>query len=287
MEEITFVVQGPIAENTASNLESIRNFYPRSKIILSTWPDQCLDGLQFDCVMINKDPGPVKTYSNHGINTNRLIVSSINGLSNVKTKRAVKIRTDIGLTKYSTELFSESKGHFFNKKIVGLDLFFRNPFKSNKLFHIGDLFMAGLTDDLKNLWSLPLVTDFDVKSSFRTRIFNTLPVRVTAEQYLWLAFMNKNNSDAYLDFVEDIDLKRFVQSETSLALNFEVKTAEELGLSLPSKFFENGDINSVYSQSDFNKIISNGTNIAAVKKYCRRRNRNAILKFLANPRKWI
>lgn len=287
MEDVTFVVQGPIVPTTVKNLQSIRDLYPQSQIILSTWEGQSIEGLKFDDILLNIDPGPVKTYENHGINANRLITSTRNGLKAVKTSRVIKTRTDIGFSQRCPEFFSVKNGGYFDKKIVGLDLFFRNPLKSNKLFHIGDLFMAGLTRDLQSLWDVPLVVDFEILPTLREKIFNRYPVRVTTEQYLWLTFMCKQHSDAHLEYVEDIDIKRFIQSESSLASNFEIKTAQELGLVLPIRLLDNGGVDSVYSQSDFDRVITEGSDISAAKNFFGRQYLKALLRFLREPWRWI
>lgn len=284
---MTFVVQGAIGANTAQNLESIRFFYPHSKIILSTWSDQVVRGLQYDQILLNDDPGPIDTIQNLGMNTNRMIVSTINGLKQVQTPRAIKTRTDLGFSKNYTNFFSTEAGQYFDRKIIALNLFFRNPLKSNKLFHIGDLFMAGLTSDLQKLWDVPLVSDFKIKSSLKERVFNKLPVRLTAEQHLWLSFLTKNNEGVYLDYIEDVDIKRFIQSETSMACNFELKTAEELGLLIPARLIENGESESVYSQSDFDRILIEGSDIVKAKKKFNKQARKAVLRFLSTPMSWI
>ncbi len=116
MYDTTFVVQGAIGLTTANNLASIRYFYPNSKIILSTWPNQSIKDLQFDDLIVNIDPGPVKTFENHGLNTNRQIVSTYSGLKRVQTQKVIKSRTDIGISKRCPDLFSDLAGQYFKKK---------------------------------------------------------------------------------------------------------------------------------------------------------------------------
>lgn len=100
--EITFVVQGPVQifdgrdqpENaTELCISSIRKYFPDSTILLSTWHEQDLSGLDFDELVENEDPGPLDYGPIRG-NINRQIVSTRNGLQNVKTKWAAKIRSD-------------------------------------------------------------------------------------------------------------------------------------------------------------------------------------------------
>ncbi len=109
-EAITFVVQGPvqasasrqqIAGITEQCLNSIRRFFPKSTIILSTWKGQPLDGLDYDQLLELDDPGantvfydgqPIK------LNNNRQMYSTHMGLKAVQTPYAVKLRTDNLLT---------------------------------------------------------------------------------------------------------------------------------------------------------------------------------------------
>jgi hypothetical protein len=286
MHDTTFIVQGPIHITTAHNLTSIRQHYPKSKIILSTWPNQQLDGLQFDEVVISEDPGSIRTHENLSANTNRLIVSTKNGLERVRTLRAVKTRTDIGILGVCPDLFSDKDGQYFQKKIVGLNLFFRDPFKSNKLFHMGDIFMSGLTKDLLNLWNSPLAEDFQLGRSLRVRIYNKYPVRLAPEQYLWLTFLRRQGIDIDLEYVEDVNIQKLALSEVSLASNFEIKTAAQLGLNIPTRFIENGNSDGIYSQADFERILTVGTDIDAARKIFSKRNRKAILRFMKKPSRW-
>lgn len=83
-EAITFVVQGPvqasasrqqIAGITEQCLNSIRRFFPKSTIILSTWKGQPLDGLDYDQVLELDDPGA---------NTVFMTVSQLNSIITVR-----------------------------------------------------------------------------------------------------------------------------------------------------------------------------------------------------------
>jgi hypothetical protein len=60
MKELTFVVQGKVQGNTRRCLESIRQFYPQSKIILSTWVGEPFAGLEYDAVVQSEDPGAIE-----------------------------------------------------------------------------------------------------------------------------------------------------------------------------------------------------------------------------------
>src|SRR4051812_17964312 len=92
-QDLSFVMQGEVYRQTSpitgkpvtqSCLESLRRHYPGSEVILSTWQGTDVDGLEFDKVLFNEDPGAWNALRpGAGVkldNTNRQIVSSRNGL---------------------------------------------------------------------------------------------------------------------------------------------------------------------------------------------------------------
>lgn len=101
-EDITIVVQGAIhPQFTPLCLKSIAKYLPKSKVILSTWKNEeskvekmSGEGILFNQVIFNDDPGmsgyrvrfDVQIDKKIPDNTNRQIVSTINGLKAVKTK---------------------------------------------------------------------------------------------------------------------------------------------------------------------------------------------------------
>ena len=57
-KNISVVVQGPILPfQTAICLKSIRKFLPKAEIILSTWEGSNINDLDYDVLVLNKDPG--------------------------------------------------------------------------------------------------------------------------------------------------------------------------------------------------------------------------------------
>ena len=76
----------------------IRKYLPKSKIILSTWDGSNVNGLDYDIVIFNKDPGGSLCSANDDKilnNVNREIVSTLAGLKVCKTKYVFKIRSDL------------------------------------------------------------------------------------------------------------------------------------------------------------------------------------------------
>ena len=214
--EITFVVQGPVQifdgrdqpENaTELCISSIRKYFPDSTILLSTWREQDLSGLNFDELVENEDQGPLDYGPIRG-NINRQIVSTRNGLQNVKTKWAAKIRSDhfFQLDPLFLAQYQEMRGLI---KDSGKLKYFEEPICMcfhnvllRRAHYISDWFHFGLTKDLLNLWSIPLSGDIDAswyknglpKSSSFMRPF-LLPARGTQrlvpEQHIWISFQKK------------------------------------------------------------------------------------------------
>ena len=54
-EDLSFVVQGPVSEHTNLALKSIRENFPKSEIILSTWEGSNINGLDLVQYIRNKD----------------------------------------------------------------------------------------------------------------------------------------------------------------------------------------------------------------------------------------
>ena len=175
-KDLTFVVQGPIAymkqENLTLNLiSSIKKFFPNSKILLSTWDNPNLHEIPFlDYLVVNLDPGAEIFLDNPVTfnNVNRQIVSTYEGLKRVKTKFAVKVRSDLIFTNNrilnslrnidfagrNTE-YSVLRNHIVVSNQTSI-----NPKRGQVLpFHICDWIWAGRVDDLLDVWKIPLMPD--------------------------------------------------------------------------------------------------------------------------------
>ena len=97
-KDISVVVQGAInSEVTPKCLESIRKYLPEAEIILSTWEGSDVVRLDYDKLILNKDPGGADcSRDGKGINNcNRELVSTFEGLKLANRKYALKIRSDI------------------------------------------------------------------------------------------------------------------------------------------------------------------------------------------------
>jgi hypothetical protein len=214
-KDISVVVQGAIdKELTPKCLASIRKQLPNAQIILSTWIGSDVNGLDYDILVENNDPGNTPSFDltikmspeiqkpkQKANNVNRQIVSTFNGLKLVKTKYALKMRTDFiiehtGFLRY----FGKFKSHtnelrVFKEKVVS----FSGVHSNNLPFHPCDFLYFGLTEDLVTLFDIPLQTDaqayyckthdIDLENKYLDWKF-FLP-QFVPEQYIWTNCINK------------------------------------------------------------------------------------------------
>jgi len=93
--KISFVIQGPIHKEkdiTKKCCNSIRKFFPESKIILSTWKGSNSEDLDIDEKIESDDPGSDIFYYKYNKlenNVNRMLRSSFNGLLAVNSEYSV------------------------------------------------------------------------------------------------------------------------------------------------------------------------------------------------------
>ena len=163
---------GPRGNNlTLTLVNSIREFFPYSPIVFSTWSGSpTTEFLGKAETIFSEDPGSGPRYSANFStelnNINRQIRSSKAGLQAITTPYAVKLRSDLvfknkNLLHLLKALPDTPKGPFqiFHKYVVVIDRLTFSPAKKNNfVFHVTDMMQAGLTDDLKYYWSLPEIS---------------------------------------------------------------------------------------------------------------------------------
>jgi len=254
--DITVVAQGPVqvlngrAQEegiTKKSLASVRQVLPGAKIILSTWKNQDLSGLDYDELVISEDPGAnIRQYKKDGTpqyyNNNRQIVSSLEGLKKVTTKYAIKLRSDNYLisSEFVTlqKKFNKrcSKYQFLTERVVVCNAFTRKYAKGHKVaFHLSDFFYFGLTNDLLSLWDLPLLEDY--KATKEKPISLCYPhYQIDCTQLFWLSALSKFDPNIQLDHLLDNSKKKLEQSDICYANNLIVASSQEIGLGLGVKF---------------------------------------------------
>ena len=188
--DITILIRGKIEDRTKRVLESIRNLFPASPMILSTWKNSNVEGLDFDILVENNDPGAEvfnaprnakkdkygnvvfelkgKNYQHQPKpnNVNRIIKTIQSGLEKVNTKYVLSIRTDIILKDKKFleywDKFPQYNGKYkiFEHRIINDSSFaqFAHVMKKGTQllpFHMSDWIHFGLTEDVKLLYSCP------------------------------------------------------------------------------------------------------------------------------------
>jgi hypothetical protein len=170
--DITFVVQGPIIIKDNVNLakvclESVRKFFPSSKIILSTHLSECTDGLDFDECVINSrhlDERIIENDKSGQIATfNLQLASSFEGLKRVITPYSIKLRSDMVLLNDNLYWLLNNRPDsninrftLTDELVITLNWAAVNPTKFLKLLHHpSDQIFAGKTSDLYRIWDCP------------------------------------------------------------------------------------------------------------------------------------
>jgi len=270
--DITFVVQGPVqASNHRAQIEgittqcltSIRQHFPDSKIILSTWKGQDLSGLDYDQVIELDDPGPNTVYQDGEpliLNNNRQIYSTHMGLKAVQTQYAVKLRTDNKLTgrgfveRYQQYAQVQRKKDFqlLNSRVVTSSTFFITSHAGKPVyFHKSDLFDFGETQDLLKIWNGEFIPeiDFHKKPGYKSRYPAT-------EQVLclrWISRLLGKNYHINTKAGDDAGLGKDFWQEC-IANNLIVDKPENIGLDVTERFYKRGNLSLELDLADWKYI---------------------------------
>ncbi len=219
-QDMSFVVQGAIDHTispitgkpmTMSCIESLRRFHPGCEVVLSTWPDQKIEGLDHDVLVLSEDPGAWNAFHPDADevkldNGNRQIVSTRNGLLRARRPYAAKIRTDMVFTgnswmkawgKYPKRM---AEWQIFEERVITCSMFARDPEcpYTRQALHPSDWVYIGLKHDLLKLWDIPLQTEPESSQWFLNRGVVPVPPphdddirRFSPEQYVWRTFLAK------------------------------------------------------------------------------------------------
>jgi len=203
--ELSVVVQGPVLpEITRRSLRSIRTHLPGAQIILSTWEGSNVEGLDYDGLVLNQDPGPIETNCIKGHNLNRLLWSTRQGLKKVDRAYCLKFRTDFELTgpqllgypgRFSRYL---PEYQLFRERVVisSVVTWRTSRFPSGQ-FHPSDMFGFGRSEDIRQWWNAPLYP-FENRASWENE-----PVlivedpegrrlnEISPEQYIWMSALSR------------------------------------------------------------------------------------------------
>lgn len=282
--EISVVVQGPIigepdapvAERlTWQCLQSIRKHLPGAEIVLSTWPDAVVDGLDYDKLVQPEDPGGTFNDYRYNLrmlnNVNRQVVSTQAGLEAATRKYAMKFRSDMVLTgngflKYFGR-FSERAPEWkiFKERLLTCTVYSRNPRRAFPFpFHPSDFCFFGYIEDVRLLWDVPFVTKGEIQW-FRNRN-RPWPAfdwendsRYAPEQHIWISLLRKHGEVNVCQYAYDCSEEAIALSELSFANNLVFLNPKQLCVEwLKMKLL----------RKDWYSIYTHGEWVDLYRKYC-------------------
>lgn len=249
--DISVVVQGKIyAHITKKCLESIRKYLPGAEIILSTWKNENLSGLDYDELVLSDDIGAGSIDSLGVVNNyNRQIVSSKRGVGKATKNYILKIRSDMYLINNSfLVIYGEyaSGAIIFGKRILVGDFYTRNPRVIPMPYHISDWFFFGQKKDVFDyVESAKLQSKVDdewfLYHKNKNKFFKNMLTRYAPEQYFCLSFFSRFYDLTCLDYADNSDMNINLTEEI-IAQNFIVVDSLKSGFKFtkynPNRFKE-------------------------------------------------
>lgn len=212
-DNISVIVRGLIVGSSETDerkqftkraLMSVRTHLPGAQIILSTWEGNDVSGLEYDDLILTEQPEMIYMTLPDGTrfanSTNHQILSTQRGLSAVRHDYVVVMRSDliltgIGFIDYFLHYNRNSSEDVLKKRIVVLPTFnARKPIRFRLLFNTADWFFFGLTEDIKNIFDIPLMDAKNLKGEKVNGNFQQAE-NLGTEQYIWVNFLKK-----YKDF---------------------------------------------------------------------------------------
>ncbi len=224
-KEISVVVQGAVNRSDVTRcLKSIRKFLPKAEIILSTWENSDVKGLDYNILVENKDPGALIQDPDYGAynNGNRQLLSTQEGIKRATRKYILKLRTDFHLENNEFldywDLFpmANEKYKFFKHRVIISSVYSREYSDYNSLpipFHPADFYFFGLKEDIAAYFlNTPLIKSEDMagyKHKYKDKApYLTQTWRYAPEQYYCLSFVRRhidfNGFEDWTDYDNDI-----------------------------------------------------------------------------------
>lgn len=268
--DVSVVLQGPIQQQTASVISSVRRVLPSAEVILSTWENSDVSGLAADIVITSPDPGSIPS----GLpgpratsNINRQIVSTQAGLEKASRPYILKARTD---TVFHSANFlgaihafpAHGKYHVLKERIVTPTRITLDPRRCPHAMHMSDWVHAGLAEDIRLLWSLPLVTEEEALywNSSTTPLPKEEAIwlrdyrsRLAPEQYLFTHLM-KNTTLPLPAHVWDTSPELIVSTERAIADNLVLLSPKNYGFSFSKYPWPLVQRGICYTQAEFAEL---------------------------------
>ena len=168
--DITVIIQGNADNHTLRFTHWLCTTYPEIYVVVSCWENNSIDQelINYEHVTVIKsaDPGTISVPKFKTDNIKRQIISTRRGLEKVKTKWAIKIRSDMTFNPNKLIYFlnqlkpmTNSPFRIYNNQVGVTQLTTLAPQKSGLYFHICDWVYFGLSDDIREIFKAPLPED--------------------------------------------------------------------------------------------------------------------------------
>lgn len=246
-KSISVVIQGLYNPSmTPRCVKSIKKYLPDAEVILSLseQPVESVFMSGIDSYVVCEKKSLVlpysSTYGSKLCAVNPQINSTVAGLKAATRPYALKIRTDFALKsadflKYFDDCPDcDSDFKIFDHKIIDCSYFARHP--KRLAYHPSDIALFGKTDDLLNLFDVPLMRENEFKYTEKDGVQYC---RYAPEQHIFINCLRKNgkkiNYDCQLDPVTP---ENIIETEKYFASNFIFLRYNRFGLIPPDKFFD-------------------------------------------------
>lgn len=250
--DISFIVRGKnIVLQTEKCINSIRKYFPESKIIFSTYEKENIAKLNFDEVIYSKDPGGEKLPGKEINNINRILLTTKIALETVITKYCVVLRSDMIfdsgklLKNIGNNFPKRNKLYTISKnRLVFYNLFTRKEetIKGHsfpQIFYLSDWFVFGLTDDVKNYFNKSSFTKEPSFSNYfirnKHKILKNYPRKFAPEQYSAINYFSYYFPEIKLK--NRLDFSEYLRelSDKLITNNMIIASYQELGVFIQKK----------------------------------------------------
>lgn len=202
-EDISFVVRGQV--NTIEQNEqlkkctnSIRRYFPKAEIIISTWSDNIINECEYDKLVVSEQIEPIYMGFKDGrkklIAANHQIVTTCAGINVSSRNYIVTMRADLFFNsnkfiKFYKNYMVSSINNEISNKILVLSSFSHRRVK-NILYSVCDWFYFGLKKDIIKLFDIELMSYNKLKGNKINGLY-LINNNFESEQYIFLDFIKR------------------------------------------------------------------------------------------------
>ena len=276
--EISVVLQGPVRNQTAISIQSIRTLLPSAVIILSTWETENTENLDCDIVIKCKEPQSFIQNRRLGTknNMNRMIRSTKEGIKGASRAYILKMRSDLVLDslrflKTFEQYPDKNDKSIFSHKILVPCVYSRVRLRNHLTpFHLSDWAAFGKREDILKLFletteaKEPEFTEWFLIKKHKS-IYGDTTIRMAPEQYLIYSAYRRNFNDIDFEDCSDVNIQTQEISNRFIVGNFIVSEYRYSGFKLP-KYEVSFDERML--GTDFFDLWTHFNYEMAYKKYC-------------------